>query len=47
MDERSNRPGVHFLLSIFVAECFPGDSGGMEPICQLRTHRRLGINFDP
>ena len=43
IDDRPNRPGVHFLLSIFVAGCFPGDSGGIEPICQFRTHRRLGI----
>ena len=43
IDERPNRPGVHLLLSIFVAGCFPGDSGGIEPICQFRTHRRLGI----
>lgn len=43
IDERPNRPGVHFLLSIFIAGCFPGDSGGIEPICQFRTHRRLGI----
>ena len=34
---------MHFLLSIFIAGCFPGDSGGIEPICQFRTHRRLGI----
>ena len=43
IDDRPNRPGVHFLLSIFVTWCFPGDSGGIEPICQLRTHRRLRI----
>ena len=43
IDDRPNRPGVHFLLSIFVAGCFPGDSGSAEPICQFRTHKRLGI----
>ena len=43
IDDRPNRPWVHFLLSIFVAGCFPGDSGSIKPICQFRTHRRLGI----
>ena len=43
IDDRPNRPGVHSLLSIFIAGCFPGDSGSIEPICQFRTHKRLGI----
>ena len=47
IDDRPNRPWVHFLLSIFVAGCFPGDSGSIEPICQFRTHRRLGIKVWP
>ena len=34
-DDRPKRPGVHFLLSIFVAWSFPGDSGSIEPSANL------------
>ena len=32
-----------FPVKYICSRVLPGDSGGIEPICQFRTHRRLGI----
>ena len=36
-----------FPVEYICSRVLPGDSGGIEPICQLRTHRRPGITVIP